>query len=372
MKHRPWLAPRGLAVSAAFAALLLCGTSARAQEAAEAQSDPDTQADAEPKLVLRPGLEVFAGYRLTLTNATDDGSTEWFHEFALERAFATLEATYGDASSRIILEAVPSADPGALVGVSGDSFVARIREAWAGYRFFRALDLRLGIVPQFTLPQLRDLERLQPIGRNPLEAYRVLSAADLGATLAFTLPARYGVLGVGVYNGEGYESRELNRGKNLELFTRVHPLAHWPAAAPLGVALAYQHGSTGTGSARANRATAILFWEAETLSAGVAGAYIWGFENDGARDAWFGEAFARADLFEHLIVGGRGAYFGRDTDNGDDNVLALLGTVGARAMQGVELYLSLERRIPGIDTELALPNTDDWRFQLTGRVTLGP
>ncbi|MEZ4257098.1 MAG: hypothetical protein R3A78_15520, partial [Polyangiales bacterium] len=330
----------------------------------------DASPEHAPELHIQPALEIITGYQGSNFESTD-GDSRWYHEFVLDRAHAILNADYGPASARIILESVYSAGSGSLVGIGGNSLVLRIREAWAGYTLLDRLTVRVGVVRQFVQPTMALVSRLRPVGRTPDDELKLHHPTDLGANATFELPARYGELGLGVYNGEGYTQRELNRGKNLEAFARVAPLASIEALVPLSIMIAYVSGSSGTASARADRYTAGLLWDTPVLSAGAVFTYAHGLEDDGTRKAWHMQGFARTLLFDHLILGARASYFVRNTKVDDDTLLWLVGTVGAVLLPGVETYVSLERRSPGAVAQAALPDSNEWRGQLIARVLLG-
>ena len=68
-------------------------------------------------------------------------SSTWFHAFDVPRVHAAVEGAYDDTlRGRVVMEAVRSASEGALIGVSGDSLVIRVREAYGAYRPVEALE----------------------------------------------------------------------------------------------------------------------------------------------------------------------------------------------------------------------------------------
>lgn len=350
---------RYLSRSCAFVATLLWGAASFAQPAAA----PPTAAG-NTGLSVRPGVEVFAQYAARLTNTTA-GESEWFHRFDVPRVHAALTGEYRDARARVVLEAVRSASEGSLVGVDGDSLVFRVREAYAAWAG-RPMRVQAGVVPTLTLPEIEGTWRLRAVAPTPLEVSGLGSPADLGVTVRVDLPRSFGWVGVGAYNGEGYNGRELNRGKNVEVVASVHPVV-WGPMQPLAVLASYTLGTSGTGSARADRFTGALLWQGERVRAGVTGTVAWGVDDDGDRTSYLLEAFARVEPIDRLLTGLRVSWWQRDDRVDTDRVTTLLGTVGYRVLEPLEVFAAVSRQIPDVRAEDALPGSDHWEFRLVTR-----
>jgi hypothetical protein len=316
-------------------------------------------------LDVRAGLEVFAQYGIRVTDTR--GDSDWFHLFEVPRAHGALTADYDTVRARVVVEAVRSASEGALIGVAGDSLVLRLREAYAGWRPWPWLSGSFGVVPTLTVPELDATFRMRAVAATPLEATGLASPADLGATVRAELPRGYGWVGVGGYNGEGYNGRELNRGKNLEAAAEVHPLP-LGAARPLAVFASYVAGSTGTGRARADRLTGALLWQGDWLRAGVAATYAWGVEDAGGVRSVLGDVFVHTEPYPRLLLGVRGSLWLRNTDADDDQVIQVTGAVGYRVAVPLEVFLATTRSLPAELAQDALPGSDFWDFRLVSRV----
>lgn len=345
-------------------ALLCFVSAARAQE--EPAPDAALEED-EDRVHFSPGLELLASYRLQVRDESVDGR-ETFHSFVLDRALAWLDVDYGPVTGRLMLEAVPGSDEGALLAVAGDSIVMRVREAWAAYDVRGWVDIHAGIVRTLTQPLVEGLERLRPIGRGPHERFNLLFPADVGATAVLHLPADYGRIGVGVYNGESYRSRERNRGKNTEYLLELHPLAAIPAAEPLTLFASYVLGSEGAGSARADRLTGGLAWAAPWLRAGADVTYARGLLADGSRRGLLLHAYVSLRLQDRWLLGVRGVRFLRDLDDGADAVTGFEATAGAVVYGPLEVYAAVGRDALGDTALAALPGMDAWQFEVVVRL----
>ncbi len=388
-----------------LALLVSCGALATAVVAraetptpAAARDTPTTTAVAHwtassaaaPGPVFEPGLDVIGGYAFRLTE-TSSGET-WYHEVRLDRAHLWLGARMSTASARVLIEAARSASGGGLIGVDGDSLVARFREAWLGWDPWGFLEVRAGLVRSLTEPALEHAFGLRALGPESLRRYGLLSPADLGATVRLRLPGPggtaavrhdpldvdqrdgagdgFGWIGFGVYNGEGYAQRELDRGKNTELAALVRPFAWLSPLAPIEVLASFTLGSSGTGSALANRAAGEVAWDTARLGAGVIFAWAFGLDDVPERDGWTLDGFVRAEPVHDLLLSLRASRFARDTADANDTLTTLSAAVGWRIASPLEAFLSLDRTIPGTTTKTALPDSDTWEIRAIGRMRL--
>lgn len=315
---------------------------------------------------VRPGLEIFADYRYTRTYAAA-GST-WYHELGVPRVHASLDAAVAGVRGRVLLEAVRSTSEGSLVGVATDSLVLRLREAFAGYAPLDFVDLKAGVVPTLTLAELDGTWMLRAAAPSALEGAGLASPADLGATARVDAPQRYGWLGVGVYDGEGYASRELNRGKNVEIAALGRP-APGTALLPLAVFASYSLGSTGVARARSDRLTTSILWQGERIRAGAAFTYAWGVGPVGAQRALLADVFVRVEPIERLLLGARASYFVRDdAAPSTDAITQVLASAGFRIAAPLEVHLVGARALPTTLTKDALPASDALDLRAVGRV----
>lgn len=322
--------------------------------------------DGADPLVIEGHLSVYAQYVLSIRSEGEE--TEWFHAFELPRAHARIDAAFEGARARVLVEAVRSASEGALIGVAGDSFLFRVREAWGAYTAWDIVETRLGLVPTLTVGAVEALEGLRIVGPTALERSGLLSPADLGGTIRGFFPKGFGWIGAGAYNGEGYSQRELNRGKNVEVAAEVHPIAIIEDAKPLTIHASYQAGSSGTGLARSDRVTTTLAWAGDRIRGGVSFAYAWGYEGDGDREVALVEGFVRVRPIERLSLGATGTYFLRDTSDSDQYLALITGSAGYFILDPLGIFLAVDGQLFGDATEEAIPGLDDVRLRVIGAV----
>lgn len=328
---------------------------------------PATEAASHGEGYVRAGLEVFALYRFRQTRTTA-GNSEWFHEFDVPRVHAAVEGGNATLRGRVLVEATRSASEGSLIGVAGDSLVLRVREAYGAFRPVTWASFDAGMVPTLTIPELDGTWMTRAVAPSALEASGLSSPADLGARAHVHLPRRFGWVAVAAYNGEGYRSRELNRGKNLEAAFEIHPVPH-RSLVPLGIFGSYTAGSAGTGRARADRATGGLVWQDARVRAGAVVTWAHGFALDGAQRSWVLSAFARVEPVARLLLSARVDHVIRDaTADTPSDLSTLIGAVGWRAADSLEGFLAFTRSLPSARAESELPGSDNWTLSLIARV----
>lgn len=328
---------------------------------------PPTEAATRGTGPVKAGLEVFAQYSYRGIHGPGANRT-WFHAFDVPRVHGALEGEIDHARGRVVLEATRSASEGSLVGVAGDSLVLRVREAYGAYRLASVLELSAGVIPTLTVPNLDGTWMLRAIAPSGLEANGLLSPADLGAKARVDLPRSYGWVAAAFYNGDGYTSRELNRGKTFEGAAEIHPLPAGPLK-PLGVFGSWVGGSTGTLVARANRLTGGLVWQGERVRAGAYVTHGWGIGQLGTQRALLASAFVRVEPVPRVLVGARFDHVLRDAGGEPtDSISTFWATAGYRIAIPIESFLAFSRALPSARAQSELPGTDAWDLRVVGRV----
>jgi hypothetical protein len=218
------------------------------------------------------------------------------------------------------------------------------------------------------VPNLDGTWMLRPVAPSGLEANGLMSPADLGAKARVDLPRGYGWVAAAAYNGEGYTSRELNRGKSFEGAAEVHPLPG-SVLQPLGVFASYVAGSTGTSLARADRVTGGLVWQGARVRAGAVLTHAWGVAQLGTQRAMLASAFVRVEPVPRLLLGARLDHAIRDVEvEPSDYLTTIWGAAGYRIALPFEAFLALTRSIPTTRAQSELPGSNAWDLRAIVRV----
>ena len=304
-----------------------------------------------------PVLDIYAELRHQMfSNEQSDD----LHEFRLSRAHLGFRALGTSARAAVILEAEHSAGGGAQMGLAGDSIIARFREASAGLHWNPWLIMEAGLIRSALVDALLSGWKLRPLAPVALEQEGLYAPADLGARAIGYLPQDFGEVSFSITNGEGYDSRELNNGKNLETVVRIRPLASIDGGKPLEFILGYVNGSKGSAGVLTNRLVAGAQWDTPRLGIGANWALVQGIQLNGEQEGHLLTSYIRGEPVEQWIVATRLLQFQRNTADKDDSILRAQCATGWRFASPVTLLVSGERSLPGETTKEAQPDTDKW------------
>ena len=307
---------------------------------------------------VRAVLDLFTAYR---TEQYTEESVPDLSEFRLERAHIGARITNRWLRTSVLLEAQHSAGGGAQMGVAGDSIIARFREASVGLQWHPWMVGEVGLI-QGLLNEalLTDWNRVRPVGAPHAVREGLISPADLGARLLASFPHNYGEIGIAVVNGEGYTSRELNTGKDIETIARIRPLAAVDGAEKLEFLAGYAHGSRGSASTRANRSLLGARWVDTAWGLGFDWMGIKGLNLDGGREGSLFSGYLHAEPIASWILVGRASLFQRNQQDSSDSVTSIEGSIGWRVVNPATVYLCGEKTIPGQTTRTTNPEEDRW------------
>lgn len=207
--------------------LLLAPAALGAQAGADsAQSRPDTArraaAAAAPSFDFSGVL--YANYQYG--GAKGDRAQ---NRFELDRAYLTFRAKAGERTSvRLTADVFQQTSSGADAYYRG--WAVRMKYAYGQYQFLQGADglkadVRLGMVHN---PIIEVIEQhwIRGIAQTAIDATGFFSSADVGVASNVTLPGRLGEAYVGVFNGNGYQSRETDRFKDYGARLTLTPFAN--------------------------------------------------------------------------------------------------------------------------------------------------
>ncbi len=155
---------------------------------------------------------LFANYQYRTDAASRDAN-----KFDVERAYLTFRVPAGKrTSARITADLYQQATSGADAYYKG--WAVRAKYAYVQYDYLNSTSFkgnaRLGLIQTVFIEHD---EQFWPrwIGNSPTEKAGYFSSADAGISTSITLPRKSGEVYMGVVNGPGYTSREIDRFKDF-------------------------------------------------------------------------------------------------------------------------------------------------------------
>jgi hypothetical protein len=222
---------------------------------------------------IRVGVVLYPEYTYTLNpKSTDtDGNQVNFSQFNVSRAYINVTGNISHLVSFRITPDVTRADTTAGTLLSG-SEVFRIKYAYAQFNLddwmTRGSYARFGIQQTPWLDYEEGIYRYRFQGTTFVEREGYFASADGGASFHYQLPANYGDIHTGIFNGENYNRAELNDQKSFQIRGTIRPFA---AGAPTlrGLrASVFWDGDHYVKNADRNRFISSLHYEHKYLNAG--------------------------------------------------------------------------------------------------------
>ena len=210
----------------ALAALIFLPALVQAQTQPSYPPPKDTAA-APPKPASPPPIDfsgiLFANYQYR----GDRGPQKSSNKFDVERAYLTFRMPAGDRLSiRITTDLYQQTTSGSDAYYRG--WTVRAKYAYLQYNYLNSTDwkayARLGLLQTVFIEHD---EQFWPrwISQSPTERAGYFSSADAGITSTLSFPKKLGELYLGVTNGPGYTSREVDRFKDYSARATVTPWA---------------------------------------------------------------------------------------------------------------------------------------------------
>ena len=151
------------------------------------------------------------------------------NRFDIERAYLNFRASAGERTSvRVTPDVFQQTASGSDAYYRG--WAVRLKYAYADYQLIEGkgdamrASVRLGML-QTPIIELEEQVWIRGLAQTAVDQTGFFSSADLGATTTLTLPNRLGELLLGVYNGNGYQSRETDRFKDYGARLSLTPFA---------------------------------------------------------------------------------------------------------------------------------------------------
>lgn len=180
----------------------------------------------------RVGAVIFADYTWTQSPQRRDANGDLIHpsSFNVQRAYINVTGTVNKYLSWRITPDI-ARETGTTSSLSG-SQEYRLKFAWAQLNLDQWATpgsfVRFGVVTTPYVDYTEQIYRYRFQGAVFLDREGFQSASDVGVTGRYVLPADYGDVMGGIYNGETYARSEQNDQKSMQLRVSVRPLPKHP------------------------------------------------------------------------------------------------------------------------------------------------
>jgi hypothetical protein len=254
----------------ALVALVLCVPAAAQVTPAAASTPPDDTP------TLKVGGVIFADYTYTSSpespgTSSNDGKAYNPSSFNISRGYINVTGNINHLwSYRITPDVKQETKETSSTSSLGGQYVFRLKFAYAQVNMDDWLPkgswVRLGMQGTPYIDYADTIYRYRFQGKGMPDRDGFLSSADAGLSARFAFPKNYGDVQVGYYNGEGYETPELNAQKATEIRFSVRPAPQTPVVKGLRFAGFFLSDAPVSGGKR-DRMIANLSFEHERVNA---------------------------------------------------------------------------------------------------------
>lgn len=217
--------------------------------------------DADPltKKTVLDGIKISGQWFVGYFSENDNG--EYSNDFAIKRGYITISKEFNKNFSARLTQDISVDNEGDGIG----DIELRIKYAYAKYKFgdwffFTNPAVEFGVVHRPWLSFEQKINRYRSQGKMFFERVGLVSSADYGLyfesllggkvsdeyqkSVSKSFPGKFGSIGIGVFNGGGYNKLEYNTYKNVELRATLRPLGDQMPELQLSYIGAFGKGNT--------------------------------------------------------------------------------------------------------------------------------
>lgn len=209
---------------------------------------------------IKPILKTYINYSIDLKNSANQRktATKWDNTFNISRFYFGIK---GDIIKHIGFEFKTDINAKITSGDPDDSFDIFLKTGWISFKDFDWAPGLTFVIGQNSLPWVGYVEKIYGYrmhGQVLSDYERYLTSTDLGVSIKYKFPEKWGDLHFSVVNGTGYNNGpEVDNYKDLHLRVTIKPLNNKNFfLSGLGVV-----GFLGSASTRRYRAGALLGWK---------------------------------------------------------------------------------------------------------------
>lgn len=162
------------------------------------------------------GATLFGNYGYTVDGI--EGSK--YDKFDLERMYLTMKAQLGDQWK---LQMTADVYRNTAAGTYYSGLGIRLKFGFLDYTPYSSLSIKAGMIPGPFNSVVESLWKYRGVAATANDKYGYVQTADLGVSVAYTLPSKYGEIAAYMFNGNGFTAPETNPSKDFVLRATINP-----------------------------------------------------------------------------------------------------------------------------------------------------
>lgn len=191
-----------------------------------------------------------------------------YNKFDMERSYITVRGTLAE---NWAAQLTTDLYRGSETNTYYKGFGVRMKFVYLEY-ILNPWSFRFGLIPGPFHATEEAAWKYRGVAQTPTDRYGYFSTADLGATVTYELPEKYGDLALSILNGKGFTNPETDKYKDVVLRATVKPLPSentWKNLSLSGFTyLGYENGTRHAGLPK-NRYGALAYFSHRSFSVGA-------------------------------------------------------------------------------------------------------
>ncbi len=189
-----------------------------------------------------------------------------FNKFDIERMYLTFKSQI---SENWKLQATTDIYRNTDAGTYYKGLAVRLKFGFIDYTPWQSLSIKAGMIPGPWVGTVESFWKYRGVSATASDKFSYLPTADLGASVTYSLPDKYGELAGYVYNGDSFSSPETNQYKDYVLRGLLVPFPTSPELKNLSLGVCVAFGKSGTAGLTKNRVGGFLGYSYDFVIVGA-------------------------------------------------------------------------------------------------------
>lgn len=225
--------------------------------------EAQTQPQAQTTIPVTFSAQFFGYYSYTVQGIEGQD----FNKFDIDRLYFTAKSQLSDNWK---LQMTTDIYRNTTAGTYYSGLAIRLKFGFVDYTPVPELSIKAGMIPGPWNGSVEAFWKYRGVAQTANDKYGYVQTADLGASVTYTLPDKYGELAAYVFNGDAYSAPESNQYKDVVLRASFVPFPTNSVLKTLTLGgYTYLGKSTGTAGLTRQRFGGLLGWSYDILTLGT-------------------------------------------------------------------------------------------------------